>query len=289
MSEFTEVLEGLEAALASGENFALATVVAARGSTYRRPGARLLVRTDGTTAGSISGGCLESEIEGVALEVMASGDARLLTVDHSHEDDAHLGWGMGCRGVVEVLVEAAGSAAPVAEALRASRFSPVTLSTDPATAAHVVGEVREGWFVERMEPPPGLLVCGDGPEARPIAEAGAVLGWDITSVVAAQELPVVTERTSAVVCSHNFERDLAFLRALLPSDAAYVGVLGPRSRGQRLVEELGGDIGRIHAPAGLDLGAETPEEIAQSVVAEILAVLNGKSGRPLRDREGPIH
>ena len=140
-----------------------------------------------------------------------------------------------------------------------------------------------------MKPPPSLLVCGDGPEARPIAEAGAVLGWEITTVVAAQELPTVTERTCAVVCSHNFERDIAFLGALLASEASYVGVLGPRSRGRGLVEELGGDVGRVHAPAGLDLGAETPEEIAQSVVAEILAVQNGKSGRPLRDREGPIH
>lgn len=289
MSEFTEVLEGLEAALAAGEDLALATVIETRGSTYRRPGARLLVRADGTTVGNISGGCVESEIEDIASRVMESGEATVLTVDHSGEDDAHLGWGMGCRGVVRVLVEPAASASIVADAMRASTFAPVTLSTDPASAAHITGKSRAGWFVERLEPAPALLVCGRGPEAGHITRAGAALGWGVSEIPVAQELPVITRRTCAVVCSHNFERDLAFLRSLLASEAVYIGVLGPRSRSRRLVEELGADIGRLHSPAGLDLGAETPDEIALSVVSEVLAVLNEKSAGSLRHRDGPIH
>jgi len=191
--------------------------------------------------------------------------------------------------VVEVLVEPRASAALVADAMRASTFAPVTLSTDPATAVHVIGESRGGWFVERLEPAPALLICGRGPEAGAMAEAGAALGWSISEIRAAQELPVVSRRTCAIVCSHNFERDLGFLRSLLASNAAYIGVLGPRSRGQRLAEELGADLGRLHAPSGLALGAETPEEIALSVVAEILAVLNQKRAGSLRDLKGPIH
>ena len=91
--------------------------------------------------------------------------------------------------------------------------------------------------------------------------------------------------------SHNYLRDIAYLRSFLGADWAYLGVLGPRGRTQQMLGEIGKAeaIERLHAPAGLDIGAEGPEEVARAIVAEILAVMRGRGGGPLRERSGPIH
>jgi xanthine/CO dehydrogenase XdhC/CoxF family maturation factor len=108
---------------------------------------------------------------------------------------------------------------------------------------------------------------------------------------------VVDRRTLAVVMSHNFLRDLGYLRSFLGTEVAYIGMLGPRDRLDRLLESLARegvrpteeDIRKIHGPAGLDLGAEGPEEIAAAIVGEILAVRRGRAAGFLKDRTGPIH
>jgi xanthine dehydrogenase accessory factor len=176
-------------------------------------------------------------------------------------------------------------------------------------------------FVEVLDPPLRLLVCGAGHDAIPLVRAASVLGWKVTVVDdrpafltrdrfpqaagfvtvedpadAAKEAGV-DERTFAVVMTHNFLRDKEYVRSILGSPATYVGMLGPAARTERLLMELaeeGVDIGesdrrRIHGPAGLDLGGEGPEEIAQAIVAEIVAVKRERSGGFLRDRPGPIH
>jgi xanthine/CO dehydrogenase XdhC/CoxF family maturation factor len=91
--------------------------------------------------------------------------------------------------------------------------------------------------------------------------------------------------------SHNYLRDIAYLGSFLGTEPAYVGVLGPRGRTEQMLAELGQPeaLGRVHAPAGLDIGAEGPEEVARSIVAEVLAVTRGRGGGPLRDRRGSIH
>jgi xanthine/CO dehydrogenase XdhC/CoxF family maturation factor len=104
-------------------------------------------------------------------------------------------------------------------------------------------------------------------------------------------------RTSAVVMSHNYLRDIDYLRALLGRGLAYLGVLGPRRRTEQMLAELAeagvepipADRDVLHAPAGLDLGAEGPDEVAWSIVAEMLAVHRGRTGGPLRERAAPIH
>jgi xanthine/CO dehydrogenase XdhC/CoxF family maturation factor len=99
------------------------------------------------------------------------------------------------------------------------------------------------------------------------------------------------ERTAVVLMSHNYLRDLAYLRSFLDVRLAYLGALGPRGRTEQMLAEIGRPeaIERLHAPAGLDIGAEGPEEVARAIVAEILAVTRGRSGGPLRERRGPIH
>jgi xanthine dehydrogenase accessory factor len=176
-------------------------------------------------------------------------------------------------------------------------------------------------FVEVLEPPVRLVICGAGHDAIPLVRGAAVLGWN--AVVAddreafltrerypeaagfvhveapedAAKAAAVDERTFVVVMTHNFLRDKAYLRTMLTSPAAYVGMLGPAARTERLLAELADEgvevtperRARIHGPAGLDLGSEGPEEIAQSILAEIVAVRHGRGGGFLKERPGPIH
>ena len=367
MSEITDVLAAIERLAARGERMALATIVAVRGSTYRRPGARLLVPEDGAPVGNISGGCLEGDVADMARVVMGEGRARLAGWDLTADDDAVWGLGLGCNGAIEVFIEPAERAAEVAGALRialederpicvvtvvesADEAVPaggrivVAPSSEPegtlgtaAVDAKAIAAARElldaersevrtlaggvRAFVEVLEPPVRLVICGAGHDAIPLVRVAATLGWravvvdDREAFLTRERYPeaagfvhvaepedaakaaVVDPRTFVVVMTHNFSRDKAYLRTLLTSPAAYVGMLGPAARTERLLMELA-DEGleitaerreRIHGPAGLDLGSEGPEEIAQSIVAEIVAVRRGRAGGFLKERPGPIH
>jgi xanthine/CO dehydrogenase XdhC/CoxF family maturation factor len=367
VSEITDVLEAIELLSAKGEKMALATIVAVRGSTYRRPGARLLVPEEGAPVGNISGGCLEGDVADMARIVMEEGRARLAGWDLTADDDDVWGLGLGCNGAIEVFIEPADRAAEVAGALRMALeeerpISVVTvlesaLDAVPSGARVVVrpdgssegslgdatvdaaavavasellatqtseirtlpGDIRA--FVEVLEPPLRLLICGAGHDAIPLVKAASILGWrpividDRTGFLTRERYPdaagfiqverpedaaklaEVDERTFVTVMTHNFLRDKEYLRSFLGSNAAYIGMLGPAARTQRLLMDLAEegvtitdeDRARIHGPAGLDLGSEGPEEISGSIIAEIVAVRRGRNGGFLKARPGPIH
>jgi xanthine dehydrogenase accessory factor len=367
VSEIGDVLAAIEGLAAKGERMALATIVAVRGSTYRRPGARLLVPEDGSPVGNLSGGCLEGDVADMARVVMDEGRARLAGWDLTADDDAVWGLGLGCNGAIEVFIEPAENAAQVAGALRAALAEerPISVVTvvessragiepgarlvvrpdgttdgtlgDPAvdtaaldvatallrTERSEVCTLADGVraFVEVLDPPLRLIVCGAGHDAIPLVRASSVLGWNVTVVddrpgfLTHDRFPEATRfvavdapedaakaagidgRTFAVVMTHNFLRDKEYVRSLLGSPAAYIGMLGPGARTERLLMELrddgvqitDADRERIHGPAGLDLGGEGPEEIAQAIVAEIVAVKRGRAGGFLKERPGPIH
>src|SRR5919198_4162819 len=118
MGEIADVLTAIESLHQRGEQMALATVVAARGSTYRRPGARLLIPETGELVGNISGGCVDGDVVEMAKVVMVGGKPRLASFDLTSDDEAVWGWGLGCNGAIEVFVEPAERAAEVAGALR---------------------------------------------------------------------------------------------------------------------------------------------------------------------------
>jgi xanthine dehydrogenase accessory factor len=342
--------------------------VAVRGSTYRRPGARLLVPEDGAPVGNISGGCLEGDVADLARVVIRDGTARLAGWDLTADDDAVWGLGLGCNGAIEVFIEPADRAAEVAGALRTAleEERPICLVTvlesddaDVAPGARMV--VKPGadtpsgtlgkasvdaaavaaarsqlaaersevcgvapgvrTFVEVLEPPLRLVICGAGHDAIPLAAVAADLGWsavvvdDREAYLTPERFPAaagfvhvqdpsdvaklgpIDERAHVIVMTHNFLRDKAYLRSLLGSSAPYLGMLGPAARTQRILLELEeegvevteADTERIHGPAGLDLGAEGPEEIAQSICAEIVAVRHRRGGGFLKQRPGPIH
>jgi len=205
-------------------------------------------------------------------------------------------------------------AAPLAEAARATlalrQPQILTIETD-------AGPVRAS--LEVLTPPLRLVVYGAGNDAQPLVHLAASLGWHITVVdgrpnlataarfpeaaevriVPVRELETATPDPLAyhVLLSHNYAYDLAALQTLLTSPAPYIGLLGPRLKAQRLLDEL--DTfpteqvqllrERLHSPIGLDLGSETPEEIALCIVAEIQAQRSQRQGRPLRERAGTVH
>jgi xanthine dehydrogenase accessory factor len=312
--------------------FALATVVGVRGSSYRRPGARAVFPVGGDPIGSLSPGCLETELVDDARRVAETGTAMLREFDLTGDDEVELGYGMGCQGVIEVFVEPSSSARSFAHHFRAvarerSDHALVTLLDGNAAGSRLalsangiasqVGSMPEDAaeaaqrglshgapqivslatderaFVEILRPPIRLALFGDRSDAPALADAARALGWDVACVSRSERIPdaLLDRRTFAVVMNHAYLADGERLRALLDSRVPYVGMLGPRGRTERLLSEVEGHPGldRVFAPAGLDVGAEGPQEIASSIVAEILAVDRGRSGGSLRDRGAPIH
>lgn len=360
-SEREHLLARTEEEVTAGRDLALATIVSTRGSTYRHAGARLLIREDGSWTGNLSGGCLEGEVLDVGIQVLDEGRPRYVEYDLTADEEAIWGWGLGCNGAIDVLVETGATAREAVAMLRAGDASrrPYVLVTgvtgdaagrhllvleDGATAGElgvagvdaVVAAARRALDEERgpvrrevagidvllevSRPPLRLVVCGAGHDAVPLVQFGARLGWHVLVVDdrstfldpdrfpdAAQlirtdpermaEAVTLDELTYVVVMSHNFLRDVGYLSSLGESDVAYVGTLGPARRLERLLEHVAREghpvsdrvRARIHGPAGLDLGAEGPDEIAWSVCSEILAVSRRHAAGFLRDRSGSIH
>jgi xanthine/CO dehydrogenase XdhC/CoxF family maturation factor len=286
-----------------GEQFALATLVRAEGSSYRRPGARMLVCAGGQTVGSLSGGCLEQEVADCGKEVMRSGAPTLLSFDTRRR--------FGCDGKIDILVEPASEEflAELAPGLDARRtcfavtvFEGRELGTRIVSAGGDVVVPREadsfpykkGVFVQTIHPPLQLLIWGDGPDSVPLRSLAELLGWIPIEIADRHSLKrSPDEWTAAIVKSHNYGRDFAALQALLPLNLRYVGLIGPRRRRDQLLNDLldaGIPInGGFFSPAGVDFGAETPEEIALAVVSEIQRVFAGGTGESLRERKVSIH
>ena len=310
----------------------LATLVRVEGSSYRRPGARLLVTADGRRIGAISGGCLEADLVERARGVLASGVAEAVTYDTTAENDLVWGVGLGCHGVVRVLLERidapptwaaelrAATAARRTVRLRVRHDGPDPLRWGTRLAASAEGAPAAGEWEQPVPPPPALFILGAGEDARPVASLARTLGWHVTvadprpafatqerfpaadTVVTAPAAELVARLDPGpdalvVVMTHHYVHDLPLLGALLGRPLAYVGLLGPRRRAERILAELAAtapaaaaELGRrLRAPVGLDLGADGPEQVALAILAEMQAVLGGRDGRPLRERSGPIH
>lgn len=330
------VIEAALAMRASSEPFVIATVVAVTGSAYRRPGARMLVARDRWVAGSISGGCLEGDVlrrgwwrtEGQGPIVVAY-DARVPA--DAEPDELREGLGLGCNGLVEVLLERdgardvdviqfqarcrevqqrgalitviGGDALPLGTRLAVEAsgdwwgakelrdFIPEAREALALGASRVTtaGGVRVA--IEAVVPPPRLFVFGAGHDAPPLIEMGRALGWDVLQMPPSTPREALvhaidsSDRAAVIVMNHNVARDVVSLGVALASKAAYIGVLGPRHRTNALLAEVGssGDR-RLHAPVGLAIGAETPAEIALSIVAEVQSTLREAPATPLSER-----
>jgi xanthine/CO dehydrogenase XdhC/CoxF family maturation factor len=371
MKEITEIIAAFGKAQREGLQCALVTLVHVDGSSYRRPGARMLVTEKGELTGAISGGCLEGDALNKASLAIHQQKNLLVTYDTTDEDDAVLGLGLGCNGVIQVLiqpVQPSGEPINLLRKITESRKRNVLVTlfslhdkraeqkgtcihysddrteyfTDvPAEIKELISEdlsqsLSEGRslfrnykynetevtaYIEYIPPVVSLVIAGAGNDADPVAAIATVLGWQVTLIddgrdkntksgrfagacqvkapnpLTALEKVVSDEHTYFILMTHNYNYDLAMLRQLLKMGATYIGVLGPRKKMDRMIAELEDEgfhlsekqAAAIHNPVGLDIGAESPEEIALSIIAEIKAVISGKAGHSLKNNDDVIH
>jgi xanthine/CO dehydrogenase XdhC/CoxF family maturation factor len=347
------ILNAIRDVQSRGQRAALATVVRVRGSAYRREGAQLIVREDGTHECLLSGGCLEPAVAATAARVIATGEPVLAPYDL--EDGSVWGLGIGCSGAVDVYIEplsddpvmrswlevleraeSAVLVTPLAGArgrlLVRSDGSTLGQVTPAAEAVVVAARERlDSGIVqcgtEKLDgielyfavsaPPSQLLLFGAGHDAVPLARLAWDAGFAVTiadtreAFLTGERFPGMTTvlmepgrfadeitpgpRSCVVVMNHHLERDRESLRLALLSNAPYIGVLGPRSRLEKLLASLKDEgfippsLARVRSPVGLALGAETPEEIAVSILGEILAIQRGFEGGFLNGRATSLH
>jgi xanthine dehydrogenase accessory factor len=315
------VIESAGELAAAGVPCVVGVVVDTHGSTYRKRGALILLDAAGMRAGALSGGCLESEVEAQARDVLARGTALLTRFDTNGEEDRLFGSGVGCSGEMNVLLlplppDESPLRSALADACSRSAWVKLVLALASEQIGH--GEARVGShvhrfgdngrsaagtqsFIERvaiaLPPPPRLLLLGAGPETRPLAALGRMLGWYIEVAEhrerwtphadcvgvdqrhrqgpdAVPELLGARHFDAVLVMNHNYDLDARCLHHLAESSAGYVGLLGPPARRDALLGEIG-DIGatqlepRLYAPVGLRLGGEGPEAIALAIVAQL--------------------
>ncbi|MHC5677037.1 XdhC family protein [Nostoc sp.] len=372
MNELEAILEGFELSQNSGEITFLATVVKTQGSTYRRPGAKMLITNTGRMIGTISAGCLENDVFEHTQQRMSEGEPIVVTYDNTASEDILWGFGLGCNGIVQVLIErleresTANAIAFTQECFDKKHLGIIatvfafegavkvklgsrlllypngkiiTDIKDPNLIPSLIADTQAALanqkssvsnyqlplgsaevFIEVIQPPTPLVIFGAGYDAVPVAKFAQALGWEVTVVdcraneatkarfpascdviLSRREIVdkqvFIDEYTVAVVMTHNYLDDLEILKMLLSSPARYIGVLGPKLRTERFLEDLHlqgivyttEQLKRLHGPIGIDIGADTPEGIAIAIIAEIQAVLTNRSGSFLRNRHQPIH
>lgn len=359
MTENQQMIIQLAGMIASKQTGVLATVVSVEGSAYKREGAKMLIRPDGEYQGMISGGCLEGDAVASAESVFQSGQSLL----KKYELDEELVWGLGlgCPGIVEILLEPIGltpdwqqladiynngESAVICKLLQdGGSTAPFLL----VTTSHVYGSWEDEFLQENVLsvaeqklsahgslsesmvmitgtgeqvrvffdvhfPPPRLCIFGAGHDAVPLARLSTMLGYE-TAVVDPRPAYNTKERfpgvfsllaqpsqyetihwidshTFIVIMNHHLERDTEALIFALRSAAHYVGVLGPKRRREKILERLKEQgivfskeqLEKLFSPIGLDIGAESSEEIALSIMAEITAIRRSHKGGFLKDR-----
>ncbi len=336
MNELERIAREAAALRTRGEAYLLATVVRVSGSSYRRPGARMLVAGERWLAGCVSGGCLEGDVLLRGSHRCKDGPV-VVTYDSASEDGEAYRVGLGCDGIVDVLLEhvAAGAdhealafARACFEAERPGTLvtaidgrlavgTRVALGPGAADATGILAELGRGptgvverdgvtALVEKIAPSPQLFILGSGHDAAPLARLADAIGFRVTVADRAIREPsrfVGIARTMSgdvaalidaaaeayvIVMHHQRDADRDGLRMALASRARYIGVLGPARRTRELLGEHPDDP-RLHAPVGLDLGAETPEQIALAIAGELQAVGHRARGGSLRDRTRALH
>lgn len=315
----------------------LATLVSVEGSSYRKTGARLLLTRSGERVGSISGGCLEEDILERARRILVSGTGECVTYNTTGENDLLWGTGLGCHGVVQVVVERLATRPLWVELLEKAQRERREIGLQMRGEAGGTPSTHAWWgLVTRDDREPGtapslifqqmipptlrLLIFGAGDDAKPLVRMAREMGWSVTvcdprphyatrerfpeadSVLVAPAQTAasawsIDSRTAAVIMTHHYVHDLPLLEALIGSPACYLGLLGPRQRADRLLNDLAArgvsptaaQRTGLRGPVGLDLGGDAPEAVALAIVAEIQATLSGRDARPLRERQRPIH
>lgn len=370
MKEIRDIIKSFHEAQKLGKQTALATVVHVEGSSYRRPGARMLIEDDGQLTGAISGGCLEGDALRKALFVMTEKRTKLVTYDTMDDDDAKFGVGLGCNGIIQVLIEPIDETTPnnpikFLKAVNEKRQQSVLVTlfslqdkkesqygtcllvkedktiidTTPVLKDVLINDAEEVMinqvssfknyisndhdltaFIEVIKPPVSVIIIGAGNDVIPLVDMADILGWETTvmdgranyakkerfasacQVLVSKPEQVldqveIDERTIFLLMTHNYNYDKAMLKQLLQKNITYIGMLGPKKKRERILNEFKEEglvfteqqLSVLHSPVGLDIGAETSEEIAVSILAEIKALFAGKDVQSLRTINEVIH
>ena len=312
----------------------LATVVALEGSSYRRPGVRMLIREDGTAIGAVSGGCVEKEVIRQAQTVFNDDISKMMTYDGRYR--------LGCEGLLYILIE---TFEPNKIFLNAIQDNLKKRNSIQVSCYYSKSEgynesfgsvfsisqnripIRESFeldknlmvFNQEMEPCFKLLIIGAEHDAVQLSSYAALTGWDVTIVAApseektlvdfpgAQELLCVDSeslsienidnQTAVLLMTHSYVKDLKYLLRIRNTRPAYLGILGPAKRREKLLNELierypeidDSFFDTIYGPSGLNIGAETAQEIGIAILAEILAVVRKQEPIMLKHKSSPIH
>ena len=372
MKEIREIINAYNKAKKNEKRLALATLVHLNGSSYRRPGARMIVDEEGQLTGAISGGCLEGDALRKAVFCIHTQIPKLVVYDTSDEEDATIGIQLGCSGIIQVLFEPIDEHDPLnpIELLKKAihkrqntvlvtlyapkikkgdivgtsilleesgefhnnssfQFVPETLLQDIKDTLTVKKSSFKSYqhndntfnaFLSFISPPISLVIVGAGNDAIPLQSIAETLGWEVTIVdgrhtyakierfssacqiivskpeKVLQQIPI-DEKTVFVLMTHNYNYDYAILKALLGKNIPYIGALGPKKKLDNMITDLKAENiflnerqkNILYGPVGLELGAETPAEIALSITAEIMSVMNNKKGGSLRNLVTEIH
>ncbi len=332
--ELKNIINAYEAASKAGLKSVLATVVALEGSSYRKPGVRMLIHENGKMEGAVSGGCVEKEIVRQSETVFLTGTPKVMVYDGRYR--------LGCEGVLYILIEPFEPSSKLISAFREHIAGRKCIEI----TSFFRQEVQEGsafgssielkgktWpfyadrspdpslqrFSQKLPPSIRLIIIGSEHDAVNLSALASQMGMEVVIAVnpreekagenfpgASEFLPVIPEdfpltyadpQTAVVLMNHSYSKDLQFLTRLHKGKQFYTGVLGPYKRREELLNELLEHcpeveldfLDSVHGPAGIDIGAVTPQEIAVSILSEILLVHRGRIPVKLKDKKGSIH
>jgi xanthine dehydrogenase accessory factor len=337
--EFKKLIEGYISAEKIGLKAVIATVVALDGSSYRRPGVRMMITENGHMTGAVSGGCVEKEIWKQAASVFKTGKAKMITYDGRYR--------LGCEGVLYILIE---KMSPDPEMINSFKkwihdrkpFKIVSFYSKEMGVNANFGSVitfdnnlqysfnksinpknryNTGLtvFTQDLSPFLRLMIVGAEHDAAQLCLFANNLGWEVQIVtgptdpqtledfpgavkvqhIIAENLDIsqIDSNTAIVLMTHNYAKDLQFLLTLKDTHPIYLGLLGPSKRREKLLNEFidrhplveDSFFDMVYGPVGLNIGAETPQEISLSICSEILAVIRKEEPKPLKDKTGTIH
>jgi len=302
------ILDAIDAATAAGEQAAVATVVSTFGSAPRQPGAKYVVTESGRYVGSVSGGCVESDVAERAKQVFAGSAGNLIHYGVSDDDAFEVG--LSCGGKIDVWLERADPELwrEVRAVLDNDEYGMLYTNTETGEKRLEKGVVEstglrdDGIFAEVVEGPLRVMIFGAAGAAEHLCAYGKQLGWHTTVVDARaalvtperipsadeivkawpdQVLDRIDERTAVVTLSHEERLDIPAIAAALQRGARYIGAVGAKRTAERRRARLSeqgfsdAEIDRIHGPAGLDLGGRAPAQVALAIAAEIVAETSG--------------
>ena len=333
--EFKEIIECYQNAKRLGIPAVIATVVDVEGSSYRRPGVGMLILQNGKITGAVSGGCVEKEVWRQAQSVFMSRKPKVMTYDGKYrlgcegllyiliekleasiDTIAEIQKHLTLRIPFEInswYSKIEGNSMPMGSVIKFKNENEFSFSK--INAQNVALDV----FRRKIQPCFRLIIIGQEHDATELCKLASTTGWEVVIIGSpnnpkrsedfpgAKEVLLSTpealsighldDQTAVVLMTHNFAKDLLYLQAIKDTVPAYIGLLGPAKRREKLLsafieyfpEVPDSFIDSIHGPAGLNLGAETPQEIAISIIAEILSVIRNQNPIPLQEKKGPIH